>query len=293
MKKTTSVFPYISVVIPTYNRQKQLKSCLQALAKQTYEGDWEVIVVDDGSSVDLKVVTDLFKKQLRLSLLVQKNRGPAAARNNGVKHAQGDYIAFLDDDCIPRKDWLAQLAKHAQPGMMIGGLTVNQLTANPYSETSQLMVSFLYDHLVHTSRHFFTSNNFLVPRQDFLRIGGFDETFPTSAGEDREFCMRWLAKGFQMKYCREVIIDHAHYLNLSFFWKQHFKYGTAIPKYQKKMADHGVTDQPFRLSFYFRLIAYPFRKDVYQLLEKLKISALLFISQLATVCGVLLSKKNQ
>lgn len=96
-----------SVVIPTYNRAATLRQTLTALMAQDYP-DYEIIVVDDGSTDDTRAMIAREFPQVRY--IYQQNRGPAAARNRGIAHARGEIIAFTDDDCVPPRDWLARLA---------------------------------------------------------------------------------------------------------------------------------------------------------------------------------------
>jgi len=113
--------PFFTVVVPTRNRPASLAACLEALARQTFE-DFEVVVVDDGSRPAAEVAPGVVAGRgircLRLS-----GAGPAAARNAGADAAAGAYLAFLDDDCLPEVDWLAQLAEACRrwPEALVGG----------------------------------------------------------------------------------------------------------------------------------------------------------------------------
>jgi glycosyltransferase involved in cell wall biosynthesis len=103
-----------SVVIPTHNRAVLLREALESVFAQQF-GDFEVIVVDDGSTDDTELITRSFGKSVRL--VKQENRGPGAARNTGIHGASGDYIVFLDSDDI----WFPwTLATHAQAILFFG-----------------------------------------------------------------------------------------------------------------------------------------------------------------------------
>ncbi|MBO6496688.1 MAG: glycosyltransferase family 2 protein [Roseivirga sp.] len=277
----------VSVIIPTYNRPEALEDCLKALREQKFEGGWEVIVVDDGGLQDLNKLIKGFKQELNVILIKQENKGPAAARNNGARHAKGEYIAFLDDDCEPEKDWLNILTSRASTGVMIGGKTINKFQSNLYSETSQALVTFLYQYFENTPWYFFTSNNFLVHRETFLEVGGFDQNFRTSAGEDREFCLRWLHYGYKMSYCERAVILHAHCQSLRSFWKMHLKYGSAAVSYVKKTRELGVGSLKTSPKFYISLLSFLWNRKDKKLLEKVSISGPLIISQVATLLGYL------
>lgn len=87
--------PFFSVIIPTYNRQRFIKRAIMSVLKQTCQ-DYEIIVVDDGSRDRTRQIVSQFGAQVRY--VYQKNQGPSAARNTGIRLAKGTYIAFLDSD---------------------------------------------------------------------------------------------------------------------------------------------------------------------------------------------------
>ena len=89
----------VSVIIPTYNREKFLPYALGSVKNQTYK-DWELIIVDDGSTDNTEKVCKEFAKTIDqpVKYIYQENQGVAGARNTGLKHAQGEFIAFLDSD---------------------------------------------------------------------------------------------------------------------------------------------------------------------------------------------------
>ena len=94
--------PSFTIVVPTFNRPRQLTACLDALTKLEYPRErWEVIVVDDASPEPPRNVIAAYCNRLRVSLLIQSHSGPACARNRGVEQASGELIAFTDDDCAP------------------------------------------------------------------------------------------------------------------------------------------------------------------------------------------------
>ncbi|MBC7790576.1 MAG: glycosyltransferase [Anaerolineae bacterium] len=263
--------PFCSVIVPTRGRNKQLAACLAALAAQDYPSDsFEVIVVDDGSPSSPEEVVSPLRGKLGVSVISQAHAGPARARNTGAARATGALLAFTDDDCAPTRGWLAALAgRHTEaPEQAIGGLTTCSLRNNHFSTASQLLISYLYEYF--NSRNsasggprFFTSNNLALPRERFLDIGGFDASFPSAAAEDRELCERWHRRGFQLLYAPEAVVEHAHYLTLLSFWRQHFAYGRGAHRFHQLRAKYsesgnstGVKVEP--LSFYTDLLRYPF-----------------------------------
>ena len=92
----------ISVIVPVYNTERYLASCLDSLLAQTFQ-DWEAICVDDGSTDECKNILQQYGlKDKRLKIIAQKNKGLSSARNAGLDYAKGEYVFFLDsDDIIP------------------------------------------------------------------------------------------------------------------------------------------------------------------------------------------------
>jgi len=255
--------PFFSVIIPAYGRPQLLAQCLAALTQQEYPKDrFEVIVVDDGSPQSLAPIVESFQADTVIRYFEQPNLGPSVARNAGAKLAQGQYLAFTDDDCAPTPTWLSFLAQGLgdKPQAMIGGYTRNAIPRNPFSITSQLLIDFLYHYYNQTESRalFFTSNNFAIAADLFWQVGGFDETMPLAAGEDRELCDRWLDQGYEMIYWPRAVILHEHNLQLVSFWRQHFNYGRGAWLYRWLRSQRKEeTVQLESPKFYLKLISYP------------------------------------
>lgn len=258
--------PFMSIVIPTYNRPEQLASCLLACSRLDYPPDrFEVIVIDDGGVTPLDDVVNRFYGLFSLKLLRQENAGPATARNKGAFEATGEFLIFTDDDCAPAPDWLAVLAAQlvASPNSAVGGETYNALTQNLYSTASQLLVSYLlaYYSGIPERVRFSPSCNLAFPTKRFREVGGFDLSFPRSAGEDRELCDRWQYRGYQLIHAPEAIVYHAHYLTAKTFLRQHFHYGCGAYYYHLLRARQRQqlmkVESPI---FYVNMLTYPFGK---------------------------------
>ena len=280
--------PFFSIVIPTYNRPDRLANCLKAIALLNYPCDcFEVIVVDDGSETPLDSVVESLKDKINLKLLRQENAGPAAARNRGAAEARGEFLAFTDDDCQPTTDWLTQFAAGfaTNPQAMLGGKTINALSNNPFSTASQKLIDYLYDYYnpAKGKDAFFASNNIAMPTANFRALNGFDVSFPLAAAEDRDFCDRW-NQVYPMVYLPDAKINHYHKLSLASFWKQHFGYGRGafcFHQIRSRRVAKDIEVEP--LSFYFKLLFYPFSQIDRQ--PKILLSSLLFLSQVANVAG--------
>ena len=289
-----------SVIVPTYRRPNALASCLEALTRLDHPRDrLEVIVVEDGGPTSaFEGLRSRDFGNLRVRWLAQPRRGPAAARNFGARDARMPFLAFTDDDCRPRPDWLSVFAAHRDlsTGSVLGGHTENALTGNVYSSASQALVTYITGFGQLLGSPFFASSNVCLSRKMFESLGGFDETFPRAGGEDREFSDRCATRDIPMEYEPAAVIDHFHPLTIGRFWHQHFSYGCGAYQYHRiRSARQGST--PIRhvisttltvgLRFYWGLVSYPFRAGDPR---PLRTSLLLVLAQLPNALGFFAEK---
>jgi glycosyltransferase involved in cell wall biosynthesis len=232
-----STQPSCSVIVPTRHRPEQLRLCLEGLSELDYPKDrLQVVVVDDsGGEAAVEPIPQAFE-------LVSTNRvGPAAARNAGVEHANGELLAFIDDDCRPHRNWLGRLAARYReaPGEAVGGRTVNALRESLCSEAAQLVidVGYIQNNLGVPDRRWFTTNNLAVPRAGFHAIGGFDAGYRTA--EDRDFCSRWTESGRAMSYEPDAVVEHFRRLDLAEFAAMHYSYGRGAFRYHRDRRHRG------------------------------------------------------
>jgi len=187
----------VSIIIPTYNRLTRLKQVIAAIEHQTYAlDDVEVIVVSDGSTDGTDAYLSTIKTSLNLRYVLQQNAGPAAARNNGIRNAQGDIILFIDDDVVPSPQLLTEHMRiHTnRPNMVVLGPMLNppDFVFSPWVAWEQAMLEKQYNAMQQgkfstTARQFYTGNTSL-PRHILLVSGGFDERFRRA--EDIELAYR-------------------------------------------------------------------------------------------------------
>lgn len=258
--------PDYSIIIPTYKRREQLSRCLRAISALDFPRNrFELLVVDDGSNDPPADLIGELDQSLDAQLLRARHGGPASARNTGAHRARGRFLVFTDDDCAPHSDWLTAIdrwMKGTDGSLAIGGQTLNLLADNVYASASQSIVDFLYEYFGGHSeaRRFFTSNNLVVPRDEFMEVGGFDENFELAAGEDRDLCERWRESGRELKYAQDVLVDHAHRLTFTRFNRQHFNYGRGafdLHRSRARRGDGALKVEP--VPFYYGLVTYPLR----------------------------------
>lgn len=219
----------LSVIIPTFGRATALHRCLMKLSESDFpKEEFEVIVVDDGSPEPIELSVDQFQTGFNFFVLRQENAGAGAARNLGVRHSSGRYLAFIDDDCLAGAGWLKaiQARLSVNPCLVVGGLTTNAPSGNVYARVSHRLAhkDYVKYETDPSSVYFFGSNNFALSRETFDRAGGFDERL-RPAYEDRELCDRLVEEGFHLAYAPEAVVAHNRVMTLTSFFRQHMGYG--------------------------------------------------------------------
>ena len=169
--------PTFSVVIPLYNKADTIERTLRSVEAQIFR-DFEVIVVDDGSTDDGVSKVSNFKNTFHLRTVCQKNAGVSAARNRGVGEAKGDYIAFLDADDVWHPEYLKELDRIIElhpDARFIGSSSAiicsDRVIRMP--ETGRIeRISFYDEWPIYSAIH---TSSFAVARTAFNRVGGFVE----------------------------------------------------------------------------------------------------------------------
>jgi glycosyltransferase involved in cell wall biosynthesis len=209
-----------SVVIPSHNRAGVLHEVLDALDAQRDVPEFEVVVVDDGSTDGTRELLASRRGRLPCRVLLQERRGPAAARNRGVAAAGGERVAFLGDDTVPAPDWLAaHAAAHAARGddgqIAVVGYTgwhprVRRTPFLDYLNEQGLQFGYaLIDDPERVPFNFFYTSNLSLARRCLLEEP-FDEGFPYPAWEDIEASYRMTGRGLRLVYAPAARTAHDH-----------------------------------------------------------------------------------
>ncbi len=225
----------VSIVIPTFNRLDVLPEVLAAVEGQQDCGEFELVVVDDGSTdgTDEWLKSRTFNCPVRL--LRQDNAGPAAARNAGVRVARGSRVAFLGDDTVPRPGWLAaHQAAHArlggQPEQAVIGYTGwhPRMRLSPFLRyINEYGLQFGYQLIDDPDQvpfNFFYTSNLSLSR-DMLLEEPFDTRFPYAAWEDIEASYRLFRQGLRLAYEPTAVTEHDHPTSLARFAERQEKAG--------------------------------------------------------------------
>ena len=194
--------PEISVVIPTRDRESRLAFALEALEAQTLDPDrFEVVVVRGEATGPLAPAPP----GLRVRFLSHPgSTGAASQRNVGWRSGDAPLVAFTDDDCRPRPDWLERLAAAAGSD----GDAVIQGRTEPDPDELHLLYG-LARSLEVTDPGWFETCNIAYPRPLLERLDGFDERFPGVWGEDTDLGLRALAAGARLEFVEDAVVAHA------------------------------------------------------------------------------------
>ncbi len=226
----------ISIIIPVYNAANSIAKTLDSLQNIDFPSDkLEVVIVDDGSTdstldiIRKWGITNKDNKNLpKISIIKQKNSGPGAARNNGVKHSKAQFVYFTDSDCYVKEDCIKQLYNKFKDDITIGA--VGGAIELPPKEKNILAIAdhyaSWYHHNPQQEPHYVRSTptaNLMVKKEVFESIGYFKEGI--KAGEDVEFGARMQQAGYKFYSLNTAHVYHYNRTNLRDFFKHGYKWG--------------------------------------------------------------------
>lgn len=215
--------PDVSVIIPARNRPLELRRVLESLARQDFAlARFEVLVCDDGSTTDLRSFTeDLSGDGFTVRYLRQPAKGPAAARNLGIRNSLGRIIAMTDSDTLPDRAWLGRLVGALEADPEAGGVEGKVFADNAGQ----------YDPLgegpTNLTGGVFLTCNCAYRRVVLDQVGGFDESFLYPAYEDTDLAARVSETGMRILWQPEAVVMHAQRpLTVRAVWKKlhHWEY---------------------------------------------------------------------
>lgn len=208
----------MSVIIPTYNRREALTRALLALDRQTHpRAGYEVIVIDDGSTDGTAESLGLLRFSYRLKLISRPHGGPAAARNSGLRVAEGETALFLNDDCLAAPNLLAEhdtyRDRHGECAVL-GHIEWAAECLPPPLLQPMVRDYYFPFHLIPDPDNvpftFFITGNLSMPMSMLKAVGGFDETFFEAAFEDIELGYRLSRRGLRLRYNPRAVAHHLH-----------------------------------------------------------------------------------
>ena len=218
----------ISIIIPALNEEKMIGRCLESLTRLAFARDrFEVLVVDNGSRDKTLAIAESFKDRLNLKVLQQAGVRISALRNLGARAAAGDILAFLDADCLAPADWLDRIfALAAADGA--GVLGAHYLLPEDSSWVGRTWHRYQEAPKTGEVSHV-PAGDLIMRREDFLRVGGFDETIQTN--EDYELCDRARKAGMDVRAFPQIGVIHLGTAqSLRVFFRKQAWHGTHVIK---------------------------------------------------------------
>lgn len=266
----------VSIIIPVYNDQKNLGSCLQSIYDCDKQ-DYEVIVVDDASDQNIKIITDYFPcKYMRLP----KNRGQSHARNVGVNNCSGEIVIFTDSDCFVMSHWVRKISNMLiRLHQKVDGIVAvcGQLRSDKgFVEMSHAYSGYAY--VQGGKRRFINYLNtscVAIYKSEFLSVGGFSEDMRN--GEDPDLALRlsdhykkvifepsiWVVHNHGIHTFQDMIAKHkkwGHTLGLSLIQKHPRRFKYLLPLLSKPLI-HFLSIVPLAFATTIKIIVFNFSSD--------------------------------
>ena len=213
----------VSIVIPCHNSAATIGETIEACLAQSFSGQIEVIVVDDGSTDQTAMIVTKYPE---VRYLYQSNKGPAAARNRGWRAASGSIVCFTDSDCVPNPCWVARLVA-AYNDHQIGGVGGSYSLLNPDS----LLASCIHQEIMYRHHRmgkqavFLGSYNASFRRRVLEEVGGFDETYKMASAEDNALSYRVIRLGYRLIFDVHNTVGHYHPVSLRKYLIRQFWHG--------------------------------------------------------------------
>jgi len=205
---TMSAHPFLSIIVPVYNGGNAFAVCLKAIDQSSFR-DWELIVVDDGSTDNSAAIA----KRIEATLLQTGGRmGPGAARNLGAQVAQADYLCFIDADCEVHPDTLANLANtlknYPEVDAVFGSYDDKPKAPNFIAQYKNLLHHYTHQNGKEEASTFWAGCG-TVKRSAFLALGGFDvRRYPRPSIEDIDLGYRIRHAGGKIHLAKQIQVKH-------------------------------------------------------------------------------------
>lgn len=218
----------VSIIIPALNEERMVGRCLDSLAKLDFVREkFEVVLVDNGSTDKTLEIAESFQDRLNLRILQKTGVRISGLRNLGAQEARGEIVAFLDADCLANSDWLKQILEFA-PGGSVGVVGAHYLLPEDSSWVGRTWHRYQEAGKSGEVSHV-PAGDLIMRREDFLRLGGFDESIQTN--EDYELCERVRKAGMTVRAYPEIGVVHLGTAqSLRVFFRKQAWHGTHVVK---------------------------------------------------------------
>ena len=262
---------YFSIIIPVYNRPDEIKELLESLAKTDYKSEFEVVIVEDGSTETCENIVNEFKILLNISYFVKENSGPGDSRNFGMRKAKGDYFLIFDSDCIIPIDYLSEVSRQLNlefvdcfggPDRALPSFS-NVQKAIDFTMTSFLTTGGIRGGSTTIDRFQPRSFNMGLSKKAFEVSGGFGDIHP---GEDPDLSIRLWKLGFDSKLFLKAYVYHKRRIDWDKFYLQVNKFGKARPILNNWYPEYNkityFLPSLFLVGFYFSIFLLIFAQDL-------------------------------
>lgn len=223
-----------SLIIPVYNRPEEVDELLESLSQSDYNEIFEIVIIEDGSTVRCQDVAQKYGDKLDISYYYKENSGPGDSRNYGMKKARGDYFIIFDSDCIIPKHYLSEvdaaLKKYyvdcfGGPDKALNSFSDIQKAIN-FAMTSFLTTGGIRGGSEKIGKFQPRSFNMGLSRKAFEASNGFGNIHP---GEDPDLSIRLWNLGFETKLFPKAFVYHKRRIDWDKFSVQVNKFGKARP----------------------------------------------------------------
>lgn len=223
-----------SFIIPVYNRPDEIQELLQSFTELEFYNDYEIVIVEDGSTIPSKEIIETFRTKLNISYFFKKNTGPGDSRNYGMKHAKGNYFIILDSDCVLPSNYLKEVSKSLNdyyvdcfggPDAAHESFTSLQKAIN-FSMTSFITTGGIRGHKKSVDTFQPRSFNMGLSKGAFEASNGFGSIHP---GEDPDLSIRLWELGYKTKLIPDAYVFHKRRISWKKFYKQVYKFGMVRP----------------------------------------------------------------
>ncbi|MDD2986745.1 glycosyltransferase [Flavobacterium sp.] len=225
---------YFSIIIPVFNRPDEIEELLASLVTQTYAKPFEIIIVEDGSSLTCESVQSKFSSTLTIRYFYKANSGPGDSRNFGMQQARGNYFIIFDSDCIIPSEYLLEVEKALNqkyvdcfggPDKALDSFSSIQKAIN-FSMTSFLTTGGIRGGSEKLNKFQPRSFNMGISKKAFEASGGFGLIHP---GEDPDLSIRLWNLGFETALIKQAFVYHKRRIDWTKFYKQVYKFGKVRP----------------------------------------------------------------
>lgn len=241
---------FFSIIVPVYNRPDEIAELLNSLSKITYDGLFEVVIVEDGSTINCKEIVTSFENKLQISYFFKKNSGPGDSRNYAMNKAKGNYFIIFDSDCIIPKQYLSEVDKELSTNYVdcYGG---SDAALDSFSDIQKAinfaMTSFLTTGGIRGGSEKLNkfqprSFNMGISRIAFEDSHGFGNIHP---GEDPDLTIRLWKLGYQTRLFPKAFVYHKRRIDWDKFSLQVSKFGKARPILNSWHPEHS------KITFFF------------------------------------------